>query len=158
MHKQCDTALSKPMCTELPNVYSSASCSVDQTSSNMHTLKTALKQKHTHLDKQTQAERKRIRVLTDAFFITFTAFLTNQPISHTTMLYTRLELSHSICFLFFLSTMRPVFLLLCLALPRCKNAITNRVRGDRHNRSLACVLSETRLLTDPENDFNHVVF
>lgn len=64
MHKQCDTALSNPMCTELPNVYLSASCSVDHSSSNMHTHthKTALKQKHTHLDKQTQAERKRIEL------------------------------------------------------------------------------------------------
>lgn len=63
------------------------------------------------MDKQTRAERV---VLTDVCLLPFAAFLTNWPISHTTMLRMSLELSPSVCLLFFLSCLLFFSARLCL--------------------------------------------
>lgn len=75
------------------------------------TRKTARKPKRTHLDKQTQAERERVELFWQMFacYHLRHSSQTNKLVI-TAMLHMRLEPSHSVCFLFLLLTMSPVFL------------------------------------------------
>lgn len=62
MHKQCDTALFNPLC-----IYQDHAVLIIHHPTCTHTHKTALKPKHTHLDKQTQAERERVELFWQMF-------------------------------------------------------------------------------------------